>query len=217
MIEKFMELFDPTKVKEPIHILGCGAIGSTLAIMLTRCGLTNITLWDFDSVQSHNLANQQFVYKHIGQAKNVSLGLMMLEINPRIDIKMAGRYIDEELHGYVFLAVDKIKVRQDFVKANMYNDSIKAVFDYRMRVTDAQHYGCNWTIANERKILLSTMDFTQEEADLATPVNGCGLTESIMPTIQSVVSVGVGNFINHMNGKPLLRLIMVNPFDMVIV
>jgi len=214
MIEKFAGFFDPSIVKDKVHIIGCGAIGSTLAIQLTRCGLTDITLWDFDIVQPHNLANQQFRYADIGEAKVASLHQIMLEINPQIKVYYKDRYTDEQLSGYVFMAVDSIDVRKQIVKSNMYNQSVKAVFDFRMRLKDAQHYGANWNIKEDKDNLLKTMDFTQEEADAATPVNACGMTMSIIPTVETVVAVGVGNFINYLHDPATLRkFIMVNPFD----
>ena len=214
MIEKFAGFFDPSIVKDKVHIIGCGAIGSTLAIQLTRCGLTDITLWDFDIVQPHNLANQQFRYADIGEAKVASLHQIMLEINPQIKVYYKDRYIDEQLSGYIFMAVDNIDVRKQIVKSNMYNQSVKAVFDFRMRLKDAQHYGANWNIKEDKDNLLKTMDFTQEEADAATPVNACGMTMSIIPTVETVVAVGVGNFINYLHDPATLRkFIMVNPFD----
>ena len=103
MIEKFSGFFNPGDVKHPIHIIGCGAIGSTLGIQLARCGLTDITLWDFDSVAPHNLANQQFRYNDIGEAKVASLHQIMLEINPQINVHYKDKYTNEKLSGHVFI------------------------------------------------------------------------------------------------------------------
>lgn len=214
MIEKFAGFFDPSIVKHPIHIIGCGAIGSTLAIMLTRCGLSNIHLWDFDVVQSHNLANQQYIYSQITLPKTQALTGLMAEINPHIRITQHGKWIDEALNGHVFLAVDNIELRKEIVTKQLYNNAVESMWDYRMRLKDAQHYGYGWKDTADRKRLLSTMQFTQAEADVATPVNACNMTLSIMPTVQMVVAVGVGNFINYLHGTTPERLIMVNPFDM---
>jgi len=212
MIEKFADFFNPSKVTKTIHIVGCGAIGSTLATMLARCGISKIELWDFDTVMSYNIANQQFLHKHIGMLKTVALLEMLRDINPHIQVKRHGKWEDDKLDGYVFLAVDNIELRKKICQAQLYNPDILAIFDFRMRLTDAQHYAALWDTPTNRANLIKTMDFTQAEADEQTPVSACNMTLSIMPTVQAVVSHGVGNFINLINGEPLQKLIMVNPF-----
>lgn len=217
MIEKFADFFDPTQVDGPVNIIGCGAIGSTLAVMLARCGINDFELWDHDTVASHNLANQQFIYSHVGRSKTEALKELILQINPQAKVKTFGKWIDDELAGYVFLAVDDIEVRMAIAKANKYNKRVKAMLDFRMRLKDAQHFATLWDTQTNKENFMRTMDFSQEEAKKATPVNSCGLEESIMPNVQAVVSFGVGNFINMVQTGQYERLIMTNPFDMVVV
>ena len=50
------------KFNTPIHIIGCGATGSWVALMLAKMGISNITCWDFDKVEEHNLPNQFFYF-----------------------------------------------------------------------------------------------------------------------------------------------------------
>ena len=68
-LSKSYEFFQPEMCKERIHIIGCGSVGSTLAELLARFGLTNISLYGFDIVEPHNLANQMFVLSDVGKAK----------------------------------------------------------------------------------------------------------------------------------------------------
>lgn len=214
MIEKFSGLFDPSKVTRPIHILGCGAIGSTLGVQLARCGLDNIYLWDYDKVEQVNLANQQFQYKHINLEKTEALKELMQAINPHIKIETRGEYLDEILSGYVFLAVDSIDVRKAVVQNHKYSNEVEVMFDFRMRLKDAQHYAADWSDKRQKDNLEKSMDFTQEEADAATPINACGLSQSIIPTVETVVSTGVANFINYIHDPEELKpFVMVNPFD----
>lgn len=214
MINKFAGFFNPDIVKKPIHIIGCGAIGSTLALQLARCGIIDISLWDFDTVEQHNLANQQFHYKHIGFDKTEALEELILAINPHAKVTKYAKYTDEQLDGYVFMAVDNIDTRKEIVIHNKYNVNLDAMFDFRMRLKDAQHFGADWMFEEHKENLLNTMDFTQAEADEQTPVNACGMSLSIIPTVETVVAVGVANFINYLHdAKTLKKFIMVNPFD----
>lgn len=64
------DVFDPNVYKDKkIVIVGAGAVGSRVFENLISTGLTNITLIDFDIVESHNLANQLFIRDDIGRAK----------------------------------------------------------------------------------------------------------------------------------------------------
>ena len=100
---KVMEYFDATKITVPIHIIGCGAIGSHIAEQLARMGCDNIHLWDFDTVSPHNVTNQMFIQSDITQPKVIAVAQMMMEINPDIDYTWhkAGWHGDT-LTGYVF-------------------------------------------------------------------------------------------------------------------
>jgi len=213
MTEKFADFFNPAKVDGTIHIVGCGAIGSTLAIMLARCGVTNMVLWDMDTVVPHNLANQQYMLKQVGQPKTAALKTLIHAINPAITVIEMGKWSKDILGGYVMMAVDNIDTRKDIIMCSL---GAKLIMDYRMRVADAQHYAADPMVPNDMKKLRLSMDFTQAEADAATPVNGCGLSESIMPTVAMIVSLGVANFINYLNVGKLETTIVSSPFTQIV-
>lgn len=59
-LSKIEMVFDPASVKGRIHIIGCGSVGSTVAELLARYGLTKFTLWDMDFVEPKNIVNQMF-------------------------------------------------------------------------------------------------------------------------------------------------------------
>ena len=50
-LSKSYEFFQPEKDDAMIHIIGCGSVGSTIAENLARCGVTKMTLYDFDKVE----------------------------------------------------------------------------------------------------------------------------------------------------------------------
>ena len=64
----------PTEVLDKrITIVGCGAIGSFLALSLAKMGATNLCLYDFDEVSIVNMSNQFFRYSDIGKNKALAL------------------------------------------------------------------------------------------------------------------------------------------------
>lgn len=212
-LNKHIDFFNPALVKESIHIIGCGALGSHVAELLVRLGVTNIHLWDFDTVDEHNITNQLYTHKQIGLPKTEALKNLLTEINPSVIINIHGAYEEHVVSGYVFLLVDSIELRKKFVSNWMQSINISAVFDARMRLTDAQGYAADWTQPQDRTDLLNTMQFTAEEAKQATPVSACGTELSVTPTVKVITSLLVSNFINLLLGKPISKIILVDAFS----
>lgn len=214
---KSYDFFQPEKCKDRIHIIGCGAVGSTVAELLCRFGLTKITLYDFDTVESHNIANQMYKTTDIGKPKVQALGDYLLEINPEMadDLRIEPEgYSKQRLSGFVFLCVDNIDLRREIATAHKTNPYIKAMFDFRIRLEDGQHYAADWKNPKMVENFLATMNFTHEEAKKETQVSACNIELSVAPTVRQICSSGVCNFINFVKseGKELKKMILVDAF-----
>lgn len=215
-LTKSYEFFKPEMCPEKIHIIGCGAVGSTVAENLVRFGLTNIVLYDFDTVEPHNIANQMFRQVDIGKKKVEALADMLVEINP--DIKGSIKLVDEgwngqRLSGYVFLCVDNIELRKRISETCKSNTFIKAVFDFRMGLTEGQHFAADWSNHKMIENFIGTMSFTHEEAKAATPVSACNIPMSVAPTVRMLVAAGVSNFVNFVKTKQIKKMILVDAFE----
>lgn len=217
VLTKSIEYFDPVNVKGKCHIIGCGSVGSTVAALLARLGVTKFVLYDFDRVEAHNIANQMFVHTDIKTEKVDAVKRIITEINPdaepTIEICREG-YNDQKLNGYVFLCVDNIDLRREICQKHRMNRMIKAVFDFRTRLEDAQHYAANWADMKQVDNLIKTMDFSHDEAHAATPVTACGTELGVAPTVWVVCSLGVCNFMNLIRGVPLKNIVVCDPFAM---
>lgn len=214
-LSKSYDYFQPDKHDNRIHIVGCGSVGANVASQLARSGITKFTLWDFDEVESKNLANQVFRFKDIGKPKVEALKEILLDINPDIEedtVLKPNGWDGQMLNGFVFLAVDNIDLRRRIVEMHMDNLFVKAMFDFRTRLEDAQHYAADWSNHEMRKALLNSMDFSHDEAMEETPVSACNVTLSVFPTVDVVCALGVANFMNFWNGKPLKKLVVASPF-----
>lgn len=215
-LSKSYEYFQPGKCKSRIHIIGCGAVGSTVAENLVRFGITKITLWDFDNVEAHNIANQMFRECDIGNSKVDALSSILCEINNDLseNLKIEKTMYDKQaLSGYIFLCVDNIETRKMICEHHKNNASIKGVFDFRVGLEDGQHYAADWTDLNQKDIMISTMNFTHEEASSANPVSACNITLSVVPTIREICSLGVANFINFIKSNSYKTKIVSNPWQ----
>jgi len=215
-LSKSYEFFQPEKNDDRIHIIGCGSVGSTVAENLVRSGVTKFALWDFDTVEPHNLANQMFRVKDVGKLKVEALLDILCDINPDVkdDVQLKpDGWKGQRLSGYVFLCVDNIDLRREIVEKHMDNPYIKAMFDFRTRLEDAQHYAADWSDYKMKKDFLASMNFSHDEAKEETPVSACNVTLSVCPTVRIVCAYGVANFMNFWNGKPLKKLILADAFN----
>lgn len=215
-LAKSYEFFKPEMCRERLHIIGCGAIGSTVAENLARFGLTKITLYDFDVVESHNIANQMFTCDDIGKPKVEAVAEYLKKINPEIeaDLRVVGKgYTGQKLSGYVFLCVDNIDLRREIATACRDNCFVKGMFDFRMRLTDAQHYAADWSNPQMVEAFLNSMAFTSAEAKEQTPVSACNMTLSVVPTVRTICAYGVSNFINFVKGAGIRKLILADAFS----
>ena len=214
-LSKCYEYFQPEKDDARIHIIGCGSVGSTVAENLARSGVTNMTLWDFDTVEPHNLANQMFRQKDVGKTKVEALLDILKEINPDVvdgvELKPDG-WKGKMLSGYVFLCVDNIDLRREIVQLHMDSPYVKAMFDFRTRLEDAQHHAADWSDFKMKKDFLNSMNFSHDEAKEETPVSACNVTLSVCPTVRIICAYGVANFMNFWNGKPLKKLILADAY-----
>lgn len=216
-LNKSREFFDPEMLNtknERCHIIGCGAIGSTVVENLVRLGITKITIWDFDKVCAHNITNQMFYDDQIGKFKVDAVAENLERINPSIDLVVKNMaYTGQNIAGHIFLCVDNIEVRKEIVKVNWDNPNIISMFDFRMRLLDAQHYGARWKDHKEKQALLDSMDFTHAEAKEQTPVSACGTELSVVPTVRLIAALGVVNFMNFIKNNEMKKVILNDAFD----
>ena len=215
-LSKSYDFFKPEDCNERIHIIGCGSVGSTVTELISRFGLTKITLYDFDIVEPKNLANQLFRQEHIGMPKTKALSDIIHEINPEVkhNLKIHNDgFVNQKLSGYVFLCVDNIEIRRKISLANKDNPYIKAMFDFRTRLTDAQHYAANWSDFKQVTDFINSMNFTHDEAVSETPVSACNMTLSVAPTVRIICSLGIANFVNFVKGKYLKKFIQIDAFS----
>ena len=205
-LSKCYDFFQPESVDARIHIIGCGSVGSTLAELLVRNGLTKLTLWDFDHVEAHNVSNQMFRHKDIGRLKVDALRDLLVEINPEAEddiVVQPDGWKGKLLSGYLFLCVDNIDLRREIVERHMDSPNVRAVFDFRTLLTSAQHYAADWQEYKQKKNLLKSMQFSHDEAKSETPVSACGVTLGVVTTVRTICELGVNNFLNFVKGEGL--------------
>ena len=215
-LSKSYEFFQPEKDQARIHIVGCGSVGSTVAENLARCGVTKMTLWDFDKVEPHNIVNQMFDQNDVGKLKVEALKDILTDINPeisdQIEIKPEG-WQGKLMSGYIFLCVDSIELRREIVEKHFDSPYVKAVFDFRTLLESAQHYAADWSDSKMKTDLLNSMQFSHDEAKDEHLYQRVELTLGVATTVRLISALGVNNYINFVKGNGIKKLILMDGFQ----
>ena len=79
-----------------VAVAGLGGLGSNIAILLTRMGVGNLHLIDFDKVDYSNLQRQQYFAEQVGAYKTEALAETLQKINPYVNLKLSCLEVNEE-------------------------------------------------------------------------------------------------------------------------
>ncbi|MBD5355935.1 MAG: HesA/MoeB/ThiF family protein [Bacteroides sp.] len=92
-----------------VIIVGCGALGSMVAMQLAAAGIGKILIADFDTVDISNLQRQFFFStEDAGKMKADTLSKRMMGINPECKIEIIQKLVDRNLAKELFKDCDFI-------------------------------------------------------------------------------------------------------------
>ena len=109
-------LVDSSITLKTVSILGVGHLGSNIGYVLSKLGVAEFNLYDFDTVERRNIAGCPFFKKHVGISK-VNVMQSILEnssIEPKLvnthNKKIESKTKISPTHYYI-LAADSIESR----------------------------------------------------------------------------------------------------------
>lgn len=215
-ISRHMQLFDPNKFEHGVTIIGAGATGSWLALALAKLGITDITVYDYDVVEEHNIPNQvyfQFGYHQhglapatltpelgdVGKQKVVALQEMIeMATGASITIKNE-KFTDQRLSGVVFLMVDSMEQRKlIWEKAIKLKPNVKLLVEPRMGLDVGRVYN----VEPMNMTHIKEYEDTYYGDDVAE-VSACGASQTVITTAMSVASWCARQLINFHNDVEL--------------
>jgi sulfur carrier protein ThiS adenylyltransferase len=120
---------DETK---PVHLLGAGSVGSHVASMLARIGVTNITVWDDDSVDSHNVGPSLYGKDDFGCYKVDALAAIIKRDTGVIIKTEKKKYAGEQIRDTVICCVDSMEARQAIWQSVKKNPFVDILIDTRV-------------------------------------------------------------------------------------
>ncbi len=187
------EVLDPMSYPDPIHIIGAGATGSRLFASLIELGFTNLNVYDYDKVESHNLANQVFDNGDIDTYKVDALKKWVeAKLGEGIDglnystKKLPDRDVD--LDGTVFLLTDTMSSRREIYESClMDNTGIHKVYETRMASSFGNVFSFN-PITHGDQWLDTLID--DEDAE----VSSCGSSISVGATASIIANSAIWQF-----------------------
>jgi molybdopterin/thiamine biosynthesis adenylyltransferase len=129
-----LDIIDPNEdITEPVTIIGAGGIGSPTVLSLTKMGVREIEVYDYDRIEEHNLPNQFFRIKDIGTEKVKALKSIVKDFTG-INIKAYSEMFNgQDIEpGIVISGVDSMQSRKEIWEQVKYNVDAKLYIDARM-------------------------------------------------------------------------------------
>lgn len=193
-----LDLFNPSDFKYPVHVIGAGATGSWVTLLLAKIGITNITVHDFDIVEAHNLPNQFYEVSDIGSYKVDALRKNIYN-QTGITIHTRNHAVTgtEELEGIVFVLTDTMSSRSDIFKnAIRRNKAVVAMVETRMGLEHGRIYFLNPNSDLEINYYEQTLYTDDEVEDLSA----CGTSQSVAITATGISQLAVWKVVKFSKG-----------------
>lgn len=199
-VRRHMELFDPYTFSTPIHVIGAGATGSWLVLQLAKLGITDITVWDFDTVEEHNIPNQAFGLPDIGENKAEQM-YQHIDWLTNTQIKVQNKkYTNQRLSGIVFLMVDSMSERKRIWENSIkMKSAVKLLVEPRMGLDVGRVYNVNPMDLTH----IEKYEDTYYEDDVAE-VSACGTSMTVITTAMATASWCARQLINFHDDQELL-------------
>lgn len=209
-----LDLFSPEKFgNKEVHIVGVGATGSYVALMLAKMGVRNLHVWDFDDVESHNLPNQVFRLKDVGRSKVEALAEIIADatgivITTHNEAVVGGT----PLKGIIFLLVDSMDARKDIWSGSLkFKLPVELVIETRMAIDNGRVYAIRPSRPADIKLWEGTL-YSDEEAEESACTN-----RSIAPTVAYIASLATWKLIKFFNGEEYERELILSARPCVII
>jgi molybdopterin/thiamine biosynthesis adenylyltransferase len=202
------KLLEPSEIKrKSISVIGVGATGSYLAMLMAQLGWGNtpfnqgvLKVFDGDVVEAHNLANQIYEPSHIGMPKVESLKSAILR-KCNFEIESYNCMVTKETDPlcvqstYVFLLTDTMSSRREIYESCLkYSINTDLIIETRMGLRDGRIYAFNPNNKSHVDEWLSTL-----YGDDVAETSLCGASSSIISTVMFLASLASQRVVQHFN------------------
>lgn len=126
------DLFRSEQALSSVSLIGAGGVGSAIGLLLAKMGVPELTVFDFDLVEGHNLPSQLYRREDVGRSKVEALADIAERFADGQVIPRAERYADQPLSGLVISAVDSMDARLSIWERLRFNPDVALYVDTRM-------------------------------------------------------------------------------------
>jgi len=171
--------------RHPVVIIGVGAIGSHLAEMLTKLGVQQFTLIDFDEVDTINLGVQGFYESEVGLPKVDAVRTRLVAIQHQTRVTIHNEEYRPHMiptEAVVFCCVDSIKTRRQIFRHFCEKDWA-VFFDGRMAAESLQVFcveRSSEAMSNYRATLFPSHEAYQESCTARATIYSASMAAAIL-------------------------------------
>ena len=108
-----LDIISLRQLQHPITVIGCGGIGSPTILSLAKMGCQDITVYDPDLVEEHNLPNQFFRLADCHRPKVEMMAEIVASFTGTRIKTVQEEVTGQKLQGLVISAVDSMAARQN--------------------------------------------------------------------------------------------------------
>lgn len=131
MFHRQLSVINEDAYSYPITVIGAGAVGGTIVLVLAKMGFNNVTVYDNDTVEIHNVPNQMYGKDHVGLSKVEALNQitsMLTGVKIQYKEELFGAETPVDPYTLYISAVDSLAARRNIWKrlkglSNLYLDT----------------------------------------------------------------------------------------------
>lgn len=176
---KDLEWFN-TVSTQTVGVVGAGGIGSWLTMLLARAGCNEIFIFDFDTLEEHNIGGQMYPVSTVGQTKLKALASIIKVFSGLNLSTYVEKYVPTSITNEImFSAVDNMAARKVIFErwVELYNHTQNKnmlFIDGRMLAENLQIYVVTPDKIEEYKATLFEDSEVEEQPCTAKATSHCG-------------------------------------------
>lgn len=159
-----LDLVAPDRLaKLQATMIGAGGLGSPTAMSLAKMGVSKFKVYDFDTVELHNLPNQMYSLNDIGKLKVEALSELLAGYGAEEFEGITDPYMEQSLEGVVIVSADNMRTRKAVWESVKFNPHVPIFIDMRMGAEEGQIFALNPSMPDDIAFYESML-FDDEDA-----------------------------------------------------